>query len=180
MDSLDLNRTNISLDIRFREDDGYYHLLNYEVYPEYPEDEDIDDDQKLSTYLTRLSFSIDKALETNSEIAAAVVDYLSSLKLYLHSYTITDNRTYVSYTRKTPAFSDKLTYSPAYQTLDLYIEAEAQKEDGVDYEKELNIKLHHPINSISLKEINELDLKLKESGIKIPAILREDELPDDY
>lgn len=177
MDNLDTKRTNIYLDIRLKEGDQYYHLLNYKVYPE---NVDTEDDAKLYAFPARPSFSVDKTLETNDEIAKAIVDYLSSLKLYLYSYSITHNRTYVSYTRKTPAFSDKLTFSPAHQTLDLFIEAEVQKEDGVDYEKELNIKLHHPINTITPEEIENLGLKLEEIGTIIPAILSENELPDSY
>ncbi|MBR3176550.1 hypothetical protein IKF25_01065 [Candidatus Saccharibacteria bacterium] len=177
MSKLDSKTTNIYLDIHFKEDGHYYHLLNYEVYPD---DADSDSNSKLPAYPTRLSFNVNKALETNSEIAEAVVDYLGTLRLYLYSYTITRNCTYVSYTHKTPAFSDKLTYSPTYQTLDLFIEAEVQKEDGINYEKELNIKLHHPIDSITLEDIDKLNLEFKVGSIKIPTILREDELPDDY
>ena len=176
MNNLDAKKTTIYLDIRYIEDKQYYHLLNYEAYPE-----DIDEEEpKLPAYPTRLSFSVDRSLNTNDEIAEAVVDYLSTLKLYLHSYSITQNCTYVSYTRKTPAFREDLTYSPAYQSLELYIDANVQKEDGVDYNKELNIKLYHPIDAISLEEIENLGLTLKESGVEIPTILREDELPEDY
>lgn len=176
MNNLDAKKTTIYLDIRYKEDGQYYHLLNYEAYPE-----DIDEeDSKLPAYPTRLSFSVDRSLNTNDEISEAVVDYLGTLKLYLHSYSITQNYTYVSYTRKTPAFREDLTYSPAYQSLELYIDANVQKEDGVDYNKELNIKLYHPINAISLEEIENLGLTLKESGVEIPTILREDELPEDY
>ena len=175
--NLDSKQTTIHLDIRYKEDDQYYHLLNYEVYPY---DIDADDDSELTAYPTRLSFNVDKTLQTNDEIAEAVVDYLSTLKLYLHSYSITQNCTYVSYTRKTPAFREDLTYSPAYQSLELHIDANVQKEDGVDYNKELNIKLYHPIDAISLEEIENLGLTLKESGVEIPTILREDELPEDY
>ena len=177
MNNLDTKRTTIYLDIRFREGSQYYHLLNYEAYPE---NDDTEDDAKLPAFPARPSFSVNKTLETNDEIAEAIVGYLASLRLYLYSYSITHNRMYVSYTRKTPPFNDKLTYSPAYQTLDLFIEAEVQKEDGVDYEKELNIKLHHPINTITPEEIENLGLKLKEIGTIIPAILSEDELPDNY
>ena len=177
MNNLDTKRTTIYLDIRFREGGQYYHLLNYEVYPE---NDDTEDDAKLPAFPARPSFSVNKTLETNDEIAEAIVDHLASLRLYLYSYSITHNRMYVSYTRKTPPFNDKLTYSPAHQTLDLFIEAEVQKEDGVDYEKELNIKLHHPINTITLEEIENLGLELKEIGTTIPAILSENELPDNY
>lgn len=176
MNNLDAKKTTIHLDIRYVEDKQCYHLLNYEAYPE-----DIDEeDSKLPAYPTRLSFSVDRSLNTNDEIAEAVVDYLGTLKLYLHSYSITQNYTYVSYTRKTPAFREDLTYSPAYQSLELYIDAKVQKEDGVDYDKELNIKLYHPIDAISPEEIENLGLTLKESGVEIPTILREDELPEDY
>ena len=176
MNNLDTKRTTIHLDIRYVEDGQYYHLLNYEAYPE-----DInEEDSKLPAYPTRLSFSIDRSLNTNDEIAEAVVDYLATLKLYLHSYSITQNCTYVSYELKTPAFREDLTYSPAHQSLELYIDANVQKEDGVDYEKELNIKLHSPIDAISLEEIEDFGLTLKESGVEIPTILREDELPEDY
>ena len=174
---LDRKQTIVNLDIHFTEDGQSYHLFNYEVYPY---DENEDDDSELAAYPTRLSFTVDKTLQTNDEIAEAVVDYLSSLRLYLHSYSITNNRMYVSYTNKTPAFSDKLTYSPTYQSLDLYIDAEVQKEDGIDYEKELNIKLHHPIEAITPKEIKDFGLEFTEGGIEIPTILREDELPDLY
>jgi len=177
MDNLDIKRTNIYLDIRFKEGDKYYHLLNYEVYPE---DFNTEGNSKLPAFPARLSFSVDKTLETNDEIAEVTIDYLASLRLYLYSYSITRNRMYISYARKTPAFSDKLTYSPAHQTLDLFIEAEVQKEDGVDYEKELNIKLHHPINTITPEEIKNLGLELKETGTIIPTILSENELPDNY
>lgn len=177
MDNLDAKQTTVYLDIRFEEDGEYYHLLNYEAYPENIVTED---DAQLPATLGRLSFDVNRTLETNDEIAKAVVDYLSTLKLYLRSYSITSNRMYVSYARKTPAFSDKLTFSPAYQALELFIEAEVQKEDGVDYEKELNIKLRHPINTITPKEIRSLGLEFEEIGTIIPAILREDELPDSY
>ncbi|MCR5572754.1 MAG: hypothetical protein K6F57_03190 [Candidatus Saccharibacteria bacterium] len=177
MDNLDTKRTNIYLDIRLKEGDQYYHLLNYEVYPE---NVNTEDDAKLSAFLARPSFSVDKTLETNDEITKAIVDYLSSLRLYLYSYSITHNRTYVSYTRKTPAFSDKLTFSPAHQTLDLSVEVEAQKEDNIDYEKELNIKLRHPIDAITPEGIKDLGLELEEAGTIIPALLSENELPDNY
>ena len=177
MNNLDTKRTTIYLDIRFREGGQYYHLLNYEVYPE---NDDTEDDAKLPAFPARLSFSVNKTLETNDEIAEAIVDHLASLRLYLYSYSITHNRMYVSYTRKTPPFNDKLTYSPAHQTLDLFVEVEVQKEDGVDYEKELNIKLHHPIDKITPEEIEDLGLELKEVGTLIPTILRENELPDNY
>ena len=177
MDNLDTKQTTIYLDIRFKEGGQYYHLLNYEVYPE---DVDTEDDTKLTAFPARPSFSVNKTLETNDEITEATVDYLASLRLYLYSYSITHNRMYVSYEHKIPAFSNKLTYSPAHQTLDLFIEAEVQKEDGVDYEKELNIKLHHPINAITPEEIKNLGLELKESGTIIPTILSENELPDNY
>ena len=172
-----MKQTVIYLDIRFREDGQYYHLINYEVYPE---SVDTEDDAKLYALPTRPMFRVNKTLETNDEIAEAVVDYLASLRLYLYSYSITHNRMYVSYTRKTPPFNDKLTYSPAHQTLDLFIEAEVQKEDGVENEKELNIKLHHPIDTITPKELKNLGLKLEEIGTIIPAILSENELPDYY
>lgn len=177
MNNLDTKRTNVYLNIRFVEDGRYYHFLYYEVYPENIDEED---NSKFSAFPSLPSFGLNKTLETNDEIAEAVVDYLSSLKLYLYSYSITSNRTYVSYTRKTPAFSDKLTFSPAHQTLDLFIEVEVQKEDGIDYEKELNIKLHHPIDDITPEEIENFGLEFEESGIKIPTILREDEFPNDY
>ena len=177
MDNLDTKQTTIYLDISFREGNQDYHLLNYEVYPE---NVDTEDDTKLSAFPERPSFSVNKTLETNDEIAEATVNYLTSLRLYLHSYSITRNRMYVSYRRKTSTFSNKLTYSPAHQTLELFIEARVQKEDGVDYEKELNIKLHHPINAITPEEIKNLGLELKESGTIIPAILSENELPDNY
>ncbi len=177
MDNLDTKRTTIHLGIRFREDGQYYHFLNYEVYPENIDEED---DTKLSAFPVRLAFSVEKTLETNDEIAEAIVNFLSSLKLYLHSYSIINNRTFVSYERKESAFNNGLTFSPAHQTLDLFVEAEVQKEDGVDYDKELNVKLHHPISAISPEEIEDLGLELKETGTIIPAILRENELPDNY
>ena len=175
--NLDSKQTTIHLDIRYKEDDQYYHLLNYEVYPY---DIDADDDSELTVYPTRLSFNVDKTLQTIDEIAEAVVKYLSSLRLYLYSYGITDNRMYVSYSHKTPAFSDKLSFTPTRQSLDLFIDVEAQKENGVDYEKELNIKLHRPINVITPKEIKNLGFEYTDFGIEIPTILREDELPEDY
>lgn len=177
MDNLDAKRTTIFLDIRFNEGGQYYHLLNYEVYPE---NVDTEDDTKLSAFPARLSLSVNKTLETNDEITKTIVDYLSSLKLYLYCYSITRSRTYVSYARKMSTFNDKLTFSPAYQTLELFIEAEVQKEDDVDYEKELNVKLHNSIDTITLKEIQNLGLELKEAGTMIPTILRENELPDNY
>ena len=177
MNNLDAKQTTIHLDIRFMEDGEFYHLLNYEAYPE---DLGGEDYSNLSVFPTYLSFSVDKTLETNDEIAEAIVDYLSSLRLYLYSYSITNNRTYVSYASKTPAFNDKLTFSPTRQFLDLFVAVEVQKEDGVDYEKELNIKLYHPIDSIALEEIEDFGLEFKEFGVEIPTILREDELPDDY
>lgn len=177
MDSLDTKRTTIYLDIRFKEDDQYYHLINYEVYPE---NIDAEDSAKLTALPARPSFSVEKTLETNDEIAKAIVDYLGSFKLYLYSYRIINNRMYVSYSRKTPAFNDNLTFSPAHQSFNLLIDAEVQKEDGIDYDKELNIKLHHPISTITPEEIRDLGLELEESGTIIPAILREEELPDNY
>ena len=54
------------------------------------------------------------------------------------------------------------------------------EEDDVDYDKELNIKLHHPISAISPEKIENLGLELKETGTIIPTILRENELPDNY
>lgn len=177
MDNLDTKQTTIYLDVRLKESGQYYHLLNYEVYPE---NDDTEDDTKLPAFPARPSFIVNKILETNDEITNAIIDYLSSLRLYLYSYSITRSRTYVSYARKTPPLSDKLTYSPAHQTLDLFVEVEVQKEDGVDYEKELNIKLHHPIDIITPEEIENLGLELKEVGTLIPTILRENELPDNY
>ena len=158
MDNLDTKRTTIYLDIRFKEGGQYYHLLNYEVYPE---NDDTEDDAKLPAFPARPSFIVNKILETNDEITNAIIDYLSSLRLYLYSYSITRSRTYVSYARKTPPFNDKLTYSPAHQTLDLFIEAEVQKEDGVDYEKELNIKLHLQLIPSRQKKSKTLGSNLK-------------------
>lgn len=175
--NLDAKQTTVHLNIRFREDDHYYHLLKYDVCPDAIK---VSDDSKLAANPIRLSFHVDKTLQTNDEIAEAVVKYLSTLKLYLHSYEITNNRMYVSYTRKTPAFNDKLSFSPTYQSLDLFIDAEVQKENGVDYEKELNIKLHHPISTITPKEIRSFGLELDDIGVEIPAIIREDELPENY
>lgn len=177
MDNLDTKQTIIYIDVRFKENGQYYHLLNYEVYPE---NFSTEDNTKLFAFPALPSFSVDKTLETNDEITKVVVDYLSSLRLYLYSYSITHSRTYVSYAHKTPAFSDKLTFSPAHQTLDLFVEVEVQKEDGVDYEKELNIKLHHPIDTITPETIKNFGLEFNEAGVLIPAILREDELPDNY
>lgn len=175
--NLDAKQTTVHLNIRFREGDHYYHLLKYAACPD---DIKVSDDSKLAANPIRLSFNIGKTLQTNDEIAEAVVKYLSTLKLYLYSYEITNSRMYVSYTRKTPAFSDKLSFSPTYQSLDLFIDAEAQKENGVDYEKELNIKLHHPISTITPKEIRGFGLELDDIGVEIPAIIREDELPENY
>ena len=173
--NLDEKHTTIYLDIRFEEDGQYYHLLNYEIYPY---DDDDNDNLELTAYPEHLSFTVDKTLQTNDEIAEAVVNFLSPLRLYLNYYSIANNRMYVSYTRKTPAYNDKLAYSPARQELALYINAEVQKENGVDYEKELNIKLHHPISTITPKEIRSFGLELDDIGVEIPAIIREDELPE--
>ena len=88
---------------------------------------------------------------------------------------------FVAYERKEPAFNEKLTYSPAHQTLDLFIEADAQTEDGVNYDEELGIKLHHSVNKLSIEEIEKLNgSPMSESGVKILALIPENELPDDF
>lgn len=175
MNNLGSKRTKVYVDIVIKKDGQPYHLLNYEVYPE---NVDVYDDSKLSAIPAYFSFSADKTLETNDEIAEAIVDYLCSLKLYLYSYRITDNRMFVSYARKDTAFSNALIYSPISQTLALYISVEAQMEDGVDYEKELGIKLHHPIDNITVDEIREFGMNIDDYGVMLPALIREDEMPE--
>jgi len=178
MNNLDTKKTRIYIDIHFRKDGQNCHLLNFEFDPD---EESEETDLEFTAFPSRLSFSIDKTLETNDEIAEAVVNYLSSLRLYLHSYHIKDSRMFVAYERKEPAFNEKLTYSPAHQTLDLFIEADAQTEDGVNYDEELGIKLHHPVDKLSLEEIERLNgSPMSESGVKLLALISENELPDEF
>ena len=183
MNNLDTKRTRIYIDIHFRKDGQNCHLLNYEFDPDEESLEEVEEgtDFQYTAFPSRLSFSVDKTLETNDEIAEAIVNYLSSLRLYLHSYSIENNRMFVAYERKEPAFNEKLSYSPAHQTLDLFIDAEAQTEDGVDYDEELGIKLHHPVDKLSLEEIEKLNgSAINESGVEILALIPESELAKDF
>ena len=171
--SLEVRCTTIYIDIRFRKEDKYYHLLKFEIYPE----DSNDDHAGYEVSAGYLTIGVDKILENNSEIAAAVVDYLSTLKLYLHSYRIFNNRTYVAYARKTPRYSDNLAYSPIRHELNFFIAADVQLEDDVDYDKELGILFHKPISAITDGELNKLGLRMRESGIRLMAVLGEDEMP---
>lgn len=175
MDNLESKHTKINIDIVIRKDGQPYHLINYEVYPE---NVDVDDDTKLYASPEYFSFDVDKTLETNDEIAEAIVNYLCSLKLYLYSYSIEKNSMYVSYARKDTSFNDKLTFSPISQSLNLLIKADVQTEDDVDYEKELGIKLHHPIDTITLDDIEKFGMTIDDCGVTIPVFIREDEMPE--
>ncbi|MBR3230585.1 hypothetical protein IKF73_00945 [Candidatus Saccharibacteria bacterium] len=115
-DYIETYTDSLVLDIVFSKDNEIYHLMKRDI--EYPDNfcfPTIDAD-----------YPVD-----NMRMTRLIIDYLTELKMYLHDYSVTSEKTYVSYDLTSPSFNSKLKYSPRHLSRDISIKINAQLEDGV-------------------------------------------------
>lgn len=167
-------RTTFFVDIKYRVDDKTYHIAQQFVdLCDY--DDNLNNETIYPVIYSRVMFSVDTIDLNSKEVSDILVNFLAQHKLYLHHFSITKQETYVSYTSP-ESKSDKifdLTYEPTYRQNSIFIDAEVQLEDDVDYFNFLDIKTKEPIKNISDKELKELGYKYDDCSIYSFAILDE-------
>ena len=164
--------TDFYVDIKYQEEDGTYHIAQLSI-DLCGLDEDLDDRGLNPVNYSEVSFSVDSVDLGYDEITNILVNFLAHYKLYLHHFSISERETYVSYASPETE-SDKaldLTYEPSYRRDSIFIDAEVQREDGVDYYDLLDIKIKNPIKIISDEELKKLGYEFHEYGIYSFAIL---------
>ncbi len=169
------NGTSFNIDLKCRKDGEIYHIAEQYIDLDTWDEEDSKDDDTFPVFYSRIHFNVDAANLNSDEITNIIVNFLGHYKLYLNHFDIVKRRTYVSY--KTPENeSDKifdLAYNPAYKHDSIFIDAEVELEDGVDYSKVLNIKTKELFKTISDKKIKELGYEFKDYGIYNFAIIND-------
>ena len=176
----DINYKNVGtefhVDIKYQEEGGTYHIAQ-QFIDLCGLDEDLDNRGLYPVNYSGVSFSVDSADLGYDEITNILVNFLAHYKLYLHHFSISERETYVSYaspeTESDKAFD--LTYEPSYRRDAIFIDAEVQREDGVDYYDLLDIKIKNPIKIISDEELEKLGYKFHEYGIYSFAILSDED-----
>ena len=161
----DSNRTTFYLDIKFKKGEKYYHIVEQSIDPDY----------EGSYYVSYdyLKFFADASDLSPTDISNVIVNYLADLKLYLYSYSIIKESTFVSYVSP-KSESEKmkdLTYAPRYLNRCIYVEAIVQLEDDVNYYRSLDIRIKEPINTISEEEIDGLGYSIDDCGLSLFAIV---------
>ena len=170
------NDTIFHIDIMFRTDDKIYHIVQ-QFIDLYNWDEELDNKNICSVIYSNVNFCTDAIDLSPKEITDILVSFLAHYKLYLHHYSITKQETFVSYIspKKESNKSFDLMYEPAYRHNSIFIDAEVQLEDGVDYYELLDIKMKKPVDTISGKRLRELGYEFHDYGIYSFAILDDKE-----
>ena len=116
-DYIETYTDSLILDINFSKDDKTYHLVKRDI--------EYDDCYCFPTV------DVEHPLD-NVEIAKIIVDYLAKIQMYLHDYSVVNEKTYVSYDLANPGFSDKLKYSPRFLSREVFVKINAQLEDEAE------------------------------------------------
>ena len=174
--NLNNNVTDFYINIKFEKDGKKYYLVDQSIYLNIS-DIDLEDEKVFPVEYSRIHFDVRSTDLNDEEITNIIVNFLAHYKLYLCSYQVISRKTSVAYTSP-KSESDKfhnLTYTPTYRNHELYIDIEAQLEDGIDYYDFLNIKIKEPIKEITGKEFKELGYKYDDVGVEGFAILDEEQ-----
>lgn len=167
-------RTVLALDICFEKDGEKYRLAESFVHTMFFEDEVDDMNKELEIIYSPVSVVIDGLIESKQKLLEIITNVCASLKLYVHSIGTHDNF-YVAYARDDKKYLGNLEYSPVSAENLISATVKVQLEDGVDYEKELDIRIKEPLEKISYKQIKDLGYDFDDFGIESFAILREDD-----
>ena len=166
------NETTIYVDIKFSKDKKIYHLVEQDIWPNELEP------GELGVRYDYVSFRVDSSNLKPTDITRALITFLGRYKLYLYRYNIISNGAFVSYASpksEVERFAD-LKYSPKRQNQVLFLSADVQLEDDVDYEKLLDIRMKNPVDAVSFEELEELGYKIGEAGIQNFAILSDEDV----
>ena len=165
------NKTTICVDIEFSKDGEVYHLVEQDIWPNELKPGEL---QIKYNYVT---FEVDSPDLNSTDVTRALVDFLGHHKLYLYRYSIVQEGAFVSYASPESEAEQAadLKYSPKHQNQYLFLKADVQLEDDVDYEKLLDIRMKNPVDEISFEELEELGYKIGEAGIQNFAILGDED-----
>lgn len=173
--SIDLaQRTVLDLDICFKKDGEQYRLVESFIHTMYFEEEVNDMDKELEVVYSPVSVIIDGIIDSKQKLIEVITNICANLKLYVHSFGTRDNF-YVAYSRGDGKYLGNLEYSPVSAENFISATVKVQLEDGVDYEKELDIRIKEPLEKISYNQIKEYGYEFDDYGIESFAILREDD-----
>ena len=166
------------VNIKFEQDGKTYRLVQ-QFFDAISLGEDLDDESTTAVSYSPVTFSVNSSDLRAADITNALVNFLAHHKLYLDHYSITKRETHVSYTRPEAGKTFDLEYEPTRREEDIYIDAEVQLEDGVDYYDLLDIRIREPKTTISGKEFKELGYSYQDYGVYSFAIIP-DKNAEDY
>ncbi len=150
-----LNATTIYVDARFYQGKKCFHIVNQLIEEDYFSNNPNSD---AFVFYRLLRFRVDKPNLNSEELAKVLVNFLGHYKLYIHNYRIIQDRTFVAYELVYPGENKflGLDYRPLNHEHCIFIEADVQLEDGVDYDELFNIKIRRPVKKISWSKLKEL------------------------
>ncbi len=163
----------VYLAINFLMDHKTYYIVEREI--------DLSDPADDSGYAASYGFpvfDIDKAELSDSELRDVLVQFLAEHKLYLHSYTISGNRSYIGYNSSSEKVLGELQYQPATAEHDIFVKAFAQTENDVDYDGVFDMRIKGPVKSLSSEQLSKIGYVFKDYvSFSMTTLLSEDEMP---
>jgi hypothetical protein len=167
-------RTTIRIMVQFKWNDEKYYVVNREISLY-----DAAEDGNNAVFYNAPEFIIDGANLNESTISKAVVAFLAHFKLYMYSYSIAGHKSYVSYNSSAQTTQLGLKFQPAYHDTNIFIEAIAQTEDGIDYNQIFDTRIKGAVKSISDEDLVRIGYSDDEDYIRNATLLKESEMPQE-